>query len=182
MLKGLVKSLHLTLPLLLHDQGSRADDHDRVDVLTSLKLAEDQTSLNGFADADTIRNQEPWSIRTNKSENRAELVSDEVDACCVQRVQRGRARMLDVACRKHGTTLVRRELLRDDVFQVRSNKLRCEERTGLAVQQDRVLDLRTRRIDGDDGTALFRLRFQSNQLAGFECFWLGHRNLLSDQT
>ena len=70
--------------------------------------------------------------------------------------------MVDVPSREHGSALVCRELLRRGRYYVGGNQLRCKERTGFAVKQDRVLDLRSGRIDGDYRTALVRLRFQTD--------------------
>ena len=92
-LEMLVETLHFNEPLALGDQRFRADNEYRGNIRPSPQFLEDKPGLNCLADAHFVGDQQPRTIRTDQSQNRAVLIGYELNASGTQRIQiRGRRR------------------------------------------------------------------------------------------
>ena len=58
----------------------RAEDSDAGDLVAVKQLAGDEQGLNGLADADVVRDEQPHDVLTEREEERDELVRPRLDA------------------------------------------------------------------------------------------------------
>ena len=86
MCETLIKPFHLVLPLALRDQRAGANNENGLDVPSRLQFLQNQSGFDSFPDADTIGDQHSRTVSTDKFENRAELVRNEINPRRIQRI------------------------------------------------------------------------------------------------
>ena len=132
-----VETLQLFHPLAFGNQRLGADDQHRLELAPSLQLFQDEARLDGLANTDLVCNQQSRTIRLNQLQHGPELIGDEVDPRCVQRIQVLRARVPELSGRQRGVQCVRFHAL---AYRPQDDRLDLRLVVGrdLATMEDRV--------------------------------------------